>query len=338
MKNLLVSLNRFWMTGSLCLWGLAIAPATIGQIIPDTTQPVNSIVTVDGDNQIITGGTTAGSNLFHSFQEFSLPTGTRAIFNNAVTIDNIITRVTGGNISHIDGLIQTNGTANLFLLNPNGIIFGQNAALNIGGSFYASTADSVIFTDRNEYSATNPQAPPLLNVNVPIGLQLGTNPGTIVNRSRASFEDQVVGLAVQPGQTLGLIGGDIHLEGGHLNAIQGKVELAAIVNSEWPLSGNQQIPGFFEPAGDFTADIQLSQQAVVNSSGLGGGEIQIAGGAIALNQGSQIVANTGGDLDGVGITITGDRLTLENGSLISASHLLALVPQGRLILLRRKLN
>lgn len=319
MKNILVSLNKFWITGSFCLLGIAIAHPGLGQIIPDATQPVNSIVTIDGDNQTITGGTTAGNNLFHSFQEFSLPTGTRAIFNHSLTIDNIITRVTGGKISQIDGIISTNGTANLFFLNPNGIIFGPNAALNIGGSFFASTAESVTFADRSEYSATNPQAPPLLNVNVPIGLQLGENPGTIVNRSLTSVNDQVVGLAVQPGQTLGLIGGNLRLEGGHLNAIQGNVELTAMVNGEWPLSRENQIPGFSEKTGDLRGNIQLSQQAIVNSSGLGGGEIQITGGLISLNEGAQILANTGGDIDGVGITITGDRLTLENGSLISAS-------------------
>ena len=317
MKN--ISLERHWVVGSICLCSFPIAMPSFGQspgeIIPDATQPVNSIVTVDGDNRIITGGTTAGSNLFHSFQEFSLPTGTRAMFNNGLTIDNIITRVTGDEISEINGTISTNGTANLFLLNPNGIIFGPNAELNIGGSFFASTAESVTFADGSEYSAINPQAPPLLNVNVPIGLQLGQNPGTIVNRSRNSLNEQVVGLAVQPGQTIGLIGGNLSLEGGHLNAIEGKVELAAIANAEWPLSSENQI------AGELVGNIELSQQAAVNTSGGGGGEIQITGGAISLKQGSQILADTRGDVDGRGITIQGARLTLENDSLISSSTL-----------------
>lgn len=308
------------------LCGFAIATPSfgqsLGQIVPDTSQPINSIVTVDGNNQIVTGGTTSGSNLFHSFQEFSLPTGTQVFFNNPVTIDNIITRVTGGGISQIDGIISANGTANLFLLNPNGIIFGFNAALNIGGSFFASTAETITFADGSEFSAKNPQTPPLLNVNVPIGLQLGENPGTIVNYSRASINERVLGLAVQPGQTLGLIGGNLNLEGGHINAIQGQVELAAIVNGEWPISisGNQQ-PVFLENPDLLMGNIQLSQQAVVNTTGLGGGEINIRGGLISLTDNSQILANTGGDFNGVGITIEGDRLRLENNSLISSSTL-----------------
>lgn len=306
------------------LCGVALASPsfgqTLGQIVPDSTQPINSTVTVDGNNHIINGGTISGSNLFHSFQEFSLPTGDQAFFNNPLNINNIITRVTGGIISQIDGLISANGNANLFLLNPNGIIFGPHAALNIGGSFFASTAESIRFADGSEFSATNPQAPPLLNVNVPIGLQLGTNPGTIVNYSRASLNEQVLGLAVQPGQTLGLIGGNINLVGGQINAIQGQVELAAMINGEWPISisGNQQT-GLGKNPNLPTGNIQLSQQAVVNTTGLGGGKITLRGGLISLTDNSQILANTGGDFNGVGITIAGDRLRLENNSLISAS-------------------
>ncbi len=230
----------FGMTIRWCLgigMGGAIAlgaNCASAQITTDGTLPNNSIITSDGNTTKITGGTQAGSNLFHSFREFSVITGSTVDFNNAVDIQNIISRVTGRSVSNIDGLIRANGRANLFLINPNGIIFGHNASLNIGGSFVASTASSLNFADGTKFSATSGQTAPLLTESIPIGLQFGTNARPIRNQSQASPNNAInifgqgVGLQVQQGKTLALIGGDITLEGGNLTASGGRIELGSI--------------------------------------------------------------------------------------------------------------
>src|SRR5262249_25392266 len=110
----------------------------------------------------ITGGTPMGSNLFHSFGQFSVGTNNTANFSVANTIQNIISRVPGGVGSQIDGTLTstisappTISSANLFLLNPAGILFGQNAKLNVGGSFHATTADYIkLGTDGVVYADT----------------------------------------------------------------------------------------------------------------------------------------------------------------------------------------
>ncbi len=206
--------SLFGLIGGIVLTSAVALPAA-SQIIPDNTLSINSQVAPSCTVCTIDGGTVRGVNLFHSFKEFSVPTGGAAWFNNSAAIQNILTRVTGNSISNIDGLLKANGTANLFLLNPNGIVFGQNARLQIGGSFFASTASSFKFSDGSEFSATNPQAPPLLMVNVPLGLQYGKAIGDI---------QQAGNLAVTDGQSLTLYGNTV-MNTGTLMATGGTVQL-----------------------------------------------------------------------------------------------------------------
>lgn len=235
------------------------------QVIPDNTLPNPTGVQINGNTFTIDGGTAAGSNLFHSFQEFSLPTGTAAIFNNSPAIANIITRITGGKLSEIDGAIAANGSANLFLINPRGIAFGPNATLNLGGSFLASTAESVLFPGDRAFSATDPASPPILSINVPIGLQYGPNPEGIVVQNSV--------LSVLPNQTLTLVGGNISMDGGQLLAPGGGVSLGGISEA-----------GVVELSGENTmklpetvrrTPLTLTNGARVDVAGAGGGTISI---------------------------------------------------------------
>ena len=252
----------------------------------------SSIITpklIDGQpTDQIDGGAVRGTNLFHSFEQFSVSAGRTAYFNNARDIQNIISRVTGNSISNIDGILKANGTANLFLINPNGIVFGSNASLNIGGSFVASTASSLNFADGTKFSATSPQTTPLLTVSVPIGLQFGTTAAPIRNQSQAEPDGAVnifrqgVGLQVQQGKTLALIGGNITLDGGNITANDGSVELGSVAgNSLVSLSPTNQGWAFgYEGVPNFQ-NIELIKSNQISSNidthGESGGNIQMQG-------------------------------------------------------------
>ncbi len=314
----LVSSLTFCLVGS----SLQLSPAS-AQVTPDGT--TNTTVNPDGDNFIIEQGDRIGDNLFHSFDEFSVPTMGSAAFNNANDIANIFSRVTGSNISNIDGLISANGAANLFLINPNGIIFGENARLNLGGSFFASTADSLLFDGDLEFSASNPTAPPLIEVNIPIGLGFRDNPGDIVNRSFVQNDTgDFVALEVAPGQNITLVGGDIKFDRGQATARGGNIQLGGL--SAAGTVGISDDGSLSFPEDVERADITLSNAAEVDVMGTVGGSITINAGNLTLEAGefgssfinAGIGANSGFDgaqAGEININATGAVNLIENSSI-----------------------
>jgi len=317
----------FWLLQTLSYCFLISVNSVQGQIVPDGTLPTN-VHSSDNLQFTITGGSKVGDNLFHSFEEFSVPMGGAALFDNSSTVQNIISRVTGNSISNIDGLLKAQGNANLFILNPNGIIFGTEAALDLGGSFIASTADSVKFADGTEFSTTNPSTSSVLTVSVPVGLQFGGSPGSIINRSQASRGDRQeqingigtpAGLRVDADKSLALVGGEVILEGGNLTAPSGLIEVGSVgSNSRVTLNPTNQGWVLSYEGVDNFQDIHLSQTAIIDvtdlsplplfkSGDIGSGDIQLQGRKITLTDGSQISSFTFGSAPAGTIVVTGSE-------------------------------
>jgi filamentous hemagglutinin family protein len=295
----ILGLTTWFLTSGLVL-------PVIAQVTSDGT--TNTQIRANGHNFTIFDGIARGNNLFHSFSKFAVPTSGAATFDlvNTPNVKTIFSRVTGGEISQIDGLINTINThhpVSLFLINPAGIVFGQNARLDIGGSFIGTTANSIKFADGVEFSAVNSSGTPLLTMSVPVGLQMGQNPGTIRVEGKGhqlSFdyerfpqfhppfkrEAHPTGLNVKPGRTFALVGGDIIFTGGQILAEKGRIELGSGQSGLVSLSpassgfalGYQDISQF--------QDIHLGQQALVDASGADGDGINLVGRHITIADGS----------------------------------------------------
>ncbi|MGC9504523.1 ShlB/FhaC/HecB family hemolysin secretion/activation protein [Baaleninema sp.] len=343
----MIDLSRLQIS-TLVFTSLAIATPAAAQIVPDDTLPQNSTVILEGDNFQIRGGTEAGNNLFHSFEEFSVPENFRASFENISGIDRIFSRVTGNNISQIDGILAANGSASLFFINPNGIIFGENAQLNLGGSFVATTADSVRFADGTAFDARQPS--PLLSVTAPTGLQFGATPGSIINRSSASAPETISdsrqqlnsvdlppGLAIDPENSLIFAGGDLIFEGGNLTSFGGRIELGSVAGAS-NVSLNPTTDGFslgYEEVSQFgTIRLfgRLSETGLVssvvdasglelseNAPGTPGGNVRVGAGQLFVENSS--ITNSSFAGNGGTFAVTADTIDI-SGSVNAPPMLL----------------
>jgi filamentous hemagglutinin family protein len=266
-------------------------------------------------SDIVVRGTVKGSNLFHSFTDFGVATGKGVYFQNPAGISNIFTRVTGSGRSMIDGTLGVLGTANLFLLNPNGITFGPTAQLLTGGSLFAITASKISFGDGQDFLASASQPSALLSISVPIGLQYGPNPASVeVQGAGHNYVQTAMGptrnggfpkLTVAPGQTLALIGGTVNLDGADLFAPGGRVEVGAVGSDAFV--GLTIVPTLFGPAvipnyatiPQFGPVILANRSAIDVTAGgpIGAGTIQIQGKTVRIADGSLLISVNAGSLD-----------------------------------------
>ena len=263
MLNLSPRLSLSLLVSGATLILFSVSP-TQAQIVPDNTLG-NENSTIKKDtiknlpSDVIEGGATRGSNLFHSFQEFNINQGRGGYFNNPEAIRNIFGRVTGSNASKIFGTLGVLGNANLYLINPNGIIFGKNARLDINGAFFGSTADGLVFDNNFEFSATNPSAPPLLTVDIPLGVRFRDNNSNGDINSQANLTT----------------GGDLTLQGNNLN-----------------LSGSLQAGGIIQI--ESQKDIRIDNSRILAKSNNVGGDVIInSGETVDLSNASEINVRAG---------------------------------------------
>ncbi len=270
---------------------------------------------LSGPNYDITAGLgrTVGNNLFHSFAQFTLETGDVATFSGPPNIQNILSRVTGGSASSIDGTIRSSITgANFFLINPAGVVFGPNAAVDVTGAFAASTASYLKLADGARFAAALDADDSMLST-APVaafGFLDGSAGSVTVHGS----------LQVPGGKTLTVVGGDITVDGGHLVAANGLVNLVS-AKTAGEVAIDPVTAAVNASSIGVQGRIEMNNAALVDVSGEGGGQIVIRGGQLVVDGlGTSVKAETLGAQNGRGIDIAlTEGFEVRNGGLVTTS-------------------
>ena len=267
-------------------------------------------------------GKQAGSNLFFSFSQFGLATGESATFSGPASVRNILARVTGGSASSIDGTLRsTIPNANLFLMNPTGVMFGPNAKLDISGSFVVGTADYTRFSDGMQLNTRTGNDAPLPLSSAPVtafGFLSVTPAAVSLDHSQ---------LSVQTATGLHIIAGDIALTGASVQAPSGALTVfSAASQGEVPFDLASPGTGYTKAKFGTLGMISLTQQAVLAIDGAGGGIIVIRGGKLAvhdskirsansdLTPGGKVIVSANGELDiRAGGEISSSNISYDNG-------------------------
>ena len=291
---------------------ILVYPAHSQPIIPSQDH-TGTIIRQQGNQYNIEGGSLSQDqrNLFHSFQQFNVPGGQTANFIAQPQLQNILGKVTGGNASLINGLIQVTGAnANLFLINPAGVIFGPHAVLNVPNAFHVSTASGLGFTNNqwlnvlgpNDYQGLlgNPQ-------NFAFGL---SKPAMIINQGN---------LSVQPGKNISLFGGMV-INTGKLISQGGNVTIVAVPNShllEISQPGNV-LSLQIEPLGNVTTSDSINTIQPLSLPNLLTGNNPV-------NQANSLSIN---ELGQVVLTDANIEITEKSGTIIASGNIDVSNPTG----------
>ncbi len=308
----------FARAGLTALLGLVLALRGSAQVVLDGKFGTSGALA--GPNYNITAGLGAvrGNNLFHSFAQFDLNAGDIAAFSGPANIQNILCRVTGGTSSSINGTIRSDITgANFFLINPSGLLFGPKAAVNVSGTFGASSANYLKLADGARFVASlGADDSGLSTAPVSAFGFLGNSPGAVtVQQSK---------LVVGVNQALSLVGGDLAVNGGSVASPGGQINLVSIKSAgEVPVDPTTLSSAQFASAFPQQGNIQLQNKTQVNASAAGGGLIVIRGGSLVVDN-STIQANTTGAAAGRGI----DVAVVNDLDLLRGGQINSLSPRG----------
>lgn len=291
---------------------LGLATAAGADVVRDGTVGPSTDVQPEGPNFVVTQsmGELVARNLFHSFSDFSLDPSQSVLFTGTSPIANIVARITGGEISTIQGLVGSDVPgANLFLLNPQGFVFTEGATVDVDGGLYVSSANVLEFSDGSSFNTGDTSGAPVLSAASPVAFGfLSGDPGSIVV---AGSE-----LEAREGRTLALVGGELTLEGASLEAEGGEVRLIA--------AGPESLVSVDGPVELASASSASMTDSEVDVSGDPHGTIRIASSSLSLADASLSSTNEG---DGAGAA-TGLEIRVEGELSITGESELAVSTEG----------
>ena len=282
-------------------------------ILSDTPE---TVVNKDQSKFTISGGIQNQNTLFHQFQQFNIHKGESAIFDDA-GFDHTVAQVTGTDYSWINGQL-TSSSNHFFLINANGIIFGPDVSLNVSGSFHASTANEVFFSDKHLEDNSPSSHESLLNIwpIVSFGFLTDNVSSISISGPTKPYESSATGLHVKENQTISLISGDILIsDNARIKGSGGSIGLVSVNSkgSVYFFNNTIQLSDFSE-----MGKINLSNQSILDASGSGGGNIFIRSKTLNADN-SRILAVTDGSIDGGLIDINVDHMSFTNGAFFDSS-------------------
>lgn len=322
--SMALSLPRPAIAQSLLEPDATLGPDESSQVVPNGTA-----------RDDIEGGAVRGNNLFHSFTDFNVGENRAVYFISPNdSIQNIVTRVTGNNPSNILGTLGTQGGANpdLFLLNPNGIMFGPDAKLDVQGSFFATTGSGLRFGSQGDFDANSPEPPGVLTVNPSAllfnqiaaqGITSEAQGASAIDPGRSNSIGDPVGLEVPDGRTLALVGGNVNISSGSVTALGGRIEVGSVLGpgvvrlesaeTNWVLG--------YEAIAEF-GSIRITDQSVLDASGNRPGTLVLRGNDINIARGGTALANTLAAEGGGTIQFQAENsIQLEDKVLVTATTL-----------------